>query len=62
MEAAYNETQRSLDVCLNRPGSKLEARAAKTALGGLQSFDVRTGTANLRQKLSLGQTLETIHI
>jgi hypothetical protein len=25
-------------------------------------FDVRTGTAILRQKLSLGQTLETIHI
>src|ERR1700677_529114 len=34
MEAAYNETQRSLDVRLNRLGSKLKARAAKTALGG----------------------------
>jgi hypothetical protein len=32
------------------------------APGGLQSFDVRAGTANLRQRLSLGRTLETIHI
>src|ERR1700677_397076 len=65
MESAYNETQRSLDVCLNRLGSKLEARAAKTALGGkadLPGLILNQGLWQEGATFSLEDTFRTANV